>query len=78
MIGEYLSGEVQLSKHHGGGPIFGSERMLCSGVNGHRRTSEQLCGTLDESHSPNLGVGNGSRRMTVHSPSRRSIPSSAC
>jgi hypothetical protein len=35
MLGEYLSGKFQLSKHHGGGPIFGSERMLCGDVNGH-------------------------------------------
>jgi hypothetical protein len=35
MLGEYLSGKVQFSKHHGGRPVFGSERMLCSGVSGH-------------------------------------------
>jgi hypothetical protein len=35
MLYEYLSGEVQLSKHHGRRPVFGGEWMLCGGVNGH-------------------------------------------
>jgi hypothetical protein len=59
MLGEYLPGKIQLSKHHGRRPIFVSERMLFGDVNSHRRTSEQLCGPLDKSHSPNRGLGNG-------------------
>jgi hypothetical protein len=74
MLYEYFPGKIQFSKHHGRRPIFGREPMLCSGVNGHRTTSEQVCDTLDKSHSPDLGVGNGRRTTTVHSPLRRSTP----
>jgi hypothetical protein len=35
MLYEYLLGKVPLSKHHGGRPVFGRERMLCSDVNSH-------------------------------------------
>jgi hypothetical protein len=35
MLGEYLPGEVQFSKHHGRRPVFGRERISLGDVNGH-------------------------------------------
>jgi hypothetical protein len=35
VLGEYFHREIQLSKHRGGSPVFGHERMLCDDVNGH-------------------------------------------